>query len=367
MGLIMSVKTKQLRRDFDVGGTGNWERKFFYLAVGLLFGLPLAASANDSELLQGSCGFFQFTSSTAAEVNARLVAGLKEQVEAKYLIAAEKYKAEVAQSGDGCVGYISPLPTITYCSSPLDCLAQINAQVSRTCSWGSTQPAVGTYAIVRGGCTYGAALPPPPPPKKKVIVLDPGHGLNCAAVGQAVGAVGVTDFPPIDPPPGKLLEDNLTFSIATEAKMLLSTKYDVKLTKASINACPTFKERGAIANNANAKIFVSIHINASNQLLGVQLPIGNGTSVIYNPATSTPEVATRLSSDVSVSLGTNNRGAMKDERGLAVLKPTVTKTPAVLLEVGRLSGADETKLHAAGSTKKVAAGIQSTVQAFISN
>lgn len=200
---------------------------------------------------------------------------------------------------------------------------------------------------------------------KTVVVIDPGHGLKCPLINQAAGAVGVTDFPASNPPPGVMTEDTLTVAIASEAARLLSSKYRVILTKKDVSSCPTFKERGAIANNSNAKIFISVHINAPRTLLGI--PYSNGTSVIYN--TSKPKaaaVADNMSRAVSVNLGTNNRGATVDN-SLAVLKPTVTNMTAVLLETARLSGSDEQILHAAGSATKAAAGIQSAVQTYIGN
>lgn len=202
-------------------------------------------------------------------------------------------------------------------------------------------------------------------PKRSVVVIDPGHGVACPLIGQAPGAVGVTDFPPSNPPPGVMIEDNLTVAISLEAARLLSSKYRVILTKKDAVTCPTFKERGAFANNANAKLFVSVHINAAKTLLGI--PFNNGTSVLYNSSKlKAPGVADNMSRAVSLNLGTNNRGPMV-ENSIAVLKPTVTNMTAVLLETARLSGSDEQILHASGSATKVAAGIQSAVQAYIGN
>lgn len=204
-------------------------------------------------------------------------------------------------------------------------------------------------------------------PIKKVVVIDPGHGLTCPLIGQAAGAIGVTDFPPSNPPASKLREDYLTVAIALEAERLLSTKYKVVLTKRDANTCPTLKERGRIANNANAKAFVSVHINAPNTVLGIDNPFGNGTSALYNSSKSAAKsMADQMSASVSVNLGTNNRGSQANDN-IAVLKPTVTNMIAVLIEVARLSGKDEQILHASGSTTKAASGIQSAVQSYLGN
>jgi N-acetylmuramoyl-L-alanine amidase len=122
--------------------------------------------------------------------------------------------------------------------------------------------------------------------------------------------------------------------------------------------------RGRIANNANAKAFVSIHINAPNVVAGVENPIGNGTSALYNVNKSGSfNLADEMARAVSSSLGVNNRGAQVDD-GIAVLKPTVTSMNAVLLEAARLSGRDEQLLHAPDGAARVAAGVLSAIRSF---
>ncbi len=200
----------------------------------------------------------------------------------------------------------------------------------------------------------------------KIIAIDPGHGYACASKNMLPGAIGVTNFPASDPPPGNLKEDELTMAIALEFRRLASPKYTVVLTKNSVEDCPKFEERGETAIDAKADVFVSVHINARNFI--PSNPVGNGTSVIYNykrPFAKT--LADLMAVKVSASLGVNNRGAMVDN-GLAVLKDTVTpKMTAVLVEAGRLSGDDEKKLHTAGSATKVAAGIKAALDTYFGN
>lgn len=284
-----------------------------------------------------------------------------------------------------------------YCKLPAN-------QIFQSCTYGGTSPSTdlsvfgyGIVIVVYGGKTYILNIPvglkytcpadyqlvrldavgpvpvcwvpdpppPPPPPPKKVIVIDPGHGLTCPSIGQTVGAVGLTDFPPNDPPPGRLREDDLTVAIALETERMLSASYRVVLTKRDVNFCPSFKERGRIANNANAKVFVSIHINKSNTILGIDNPFGNGTSVLYNSSKiGSKDLADQMSGAVSSNLGVNNRGSgARDD--LAVLKPSVTNMTAVLVEAARLSGTDERILHAAGSATKVASGVKTALEAFV--
>lgn len=206
----------------------------------------------------------------------------------------------------------------------------------------------------------------PPRAVLKVVAIDPGHGLNCPAEGMLVGAIGNTDFPASNPPAGRLKEDVLTVAIALEVQRTLpATAYKVVLTKKDVNSCPTFLDRGRMANNANAKAFVSIHINRPNPLPGGFF--GNGTSVLYHSSKPASKgLAEAMATSVSSHLGVNNRGAMIAD-GIAVLKPSVTSMNAVLLEAARLSGDDELKLHRPESPARIAAGIKAALDTFLGN
>lgn len=242
-------------------------------------------------------------------------------------------------------------------------LSVVGQRDAFTCPAGYTSYWAGDQGIYWEGTYEGplcyAQLPP------KVIAIDPGHGLTCAALGMPPGAIGVTDFPVSNPPPGSLKEDELTMAVAIEFKRLASSKYTVVLTKNSANTCPEYRERGKVAIKAKADVFVSVHINRRNPI--PFNPFANGTSAVYNssrPAAKT--LADLMAASVSTSLGVNNRGAKVDD-GLAVLKEKVTPMTAVLIEAARLSGSDEEKLHSAGSATKVAEGIKAALDAYFGN
>jgi N-acetylmuramoyl-L-alanine amidase len=199
------------------------------------------------------------------------------------------------------------------------------------------------------------------------VTIDPGHGLSCATIGQNVGAVGDKDYPPSDPPAGRLHEDNLAVSIALALQSVLTAdQYKVVMTKTDVNSCPTFLERGARANNAHSNIFVSVHLNAARSILGIPNPFfPTGTSVLYNSTkTSAKTLADLMVGPIASNLGVNNRGATVDDT-IAVLKATVTRMTAVLAEVARLSNPDEDIVHAAGSSTKAATGIKAGIDAFL--
>jgi N-acetylmuramoyl-L-alanine amidase len=108
-----------------------------------------------------------------------------------------------------------------------------------------------------------ASLPPPiinagpgtakvasPVSREFVVAIDPGHG------GKDPGAVSAD---------GRLKEKNLTLEIATMLKMTLESKnptLKVVLTR-SDDRHLSLEERIAIANSANADLFISIHCNSA--------------------------------------------------------------------------------------------------------
>lgn len=195
------------------------------------------------------------------------------------------------------------------------------------------------------------------------VTIDPGHGSSCTAIHQAVGAIGDTNFPSTSPPAGRLMEDNLTVAVANQLSARLQNEgFDVHLTKTDTVSCPTLLERGAIANKARSNIFVSIHYNAPRfNFFG----IGSGTIGLYNSAkSSSTTLAGQLASAVSSAVGVSNRGTeARDD--LAVLKPTVSRMTAVLVEVGRLSAPDEDIIHNLASIANAASGIDSGINSFL--
>lgn len=89
-----------------------------------------------------------------------------------------------------------------------------------------------------------AALPPPP-----LIVIDPGHG------GTQKGAIGACDIE----------EKSVTLDISTQLARLLHTsgRARVLLTRTT-DTTMGLSERTHLANTAKARLFISVHANASS-------------------------------------------------------------------------------------------------------
>ncbi len=160
---------------------------------------------------------------------------------------------------------------------------------------------------------------------EKLIVLDAGHG------GSDPGAIGTLDG-------RKVNEKDLTLSIVKKAYEILKNRgYNVQLTR-SKDVYPTLTARAKFANNSNAAIFVSVHINsaASKEATGTEVyyaPLNNDKS--YGIKSS--ELAKALQNELIYNLGSRNRGVKSSNH-------LVTRTslmPAALVEIGFISNENE--------------------------
>lgn len=199
----------------------------------------------------------------------------------------------------------------------------------------------------------------------KTIVIDAGHGFNCAAIGLPVGAKGDINYPASNPPPGFLFEDVLTAQVTINlVPMLIQAGYTALATKADSNSCPTYLERGAIANKARANAFVSVHFNKVASLGCSLFNYCSGSQGLYNQVKSdAATLAQFLATGASGSLGIPNAGT-EDRPELALLKPSVVKATSAIIEVARLNQPDEDIVHATSGPQRAAAGIKQGIDAF---
>ncbi|MBT2718317.1 N-acetylmuramoyl-L-alanine amidase [Bacillus sp. ISL-57] len=145
----------------------------------------------------------------------------------------------------------------------------------------------------------------------KKIVIDAGHG------GKDPGAVG-----------NGLYEKDLTLKISKHMQNYLEDNYtghEIKLTRTS-DIFHELSKRADIANNFDADVFVSNHVNA-----------GKGTgyeSFIYNkPNAATIALQNVLNAEaltVAKKYGLGSHGEHKKRGNLAVVRET--KMPAILTE-----------------------------------
>lgn len=159
------------------------------------------------------------------------------------------------------------------------------------------------------------------------VVIDAGHG------GKDNGATGTLGNK----------EKDLTLMIAerVESKLKNNPSYDVIMTrtreldeelmKKKVKQQP--KEKANIANDKQADIFVSIHINSATSA-----PNASGTETLYNGTQQDKKLVEVMHKHAIKATGFKNRG-VKIRPNLVVLRDT--KMPAVLLEVGFMSNHNE--------------------------
>ena len=182
----------------------------------------------------------------------------------------------------------------------------------------------------------------------KLIVIDPGHG------GSDPGAI----FPQLN-----LYEKNIVLAVAKQTKSLLETAgFQVTMTRSDDSYVSLF-DRVEIANQLQADLFVSIHVNAATQ------GHTKGVETIYYPSEKDPEdfrenraLAAIFHEEVTKALGAYSF-RIDARENLIVLRET--KMPAVLTELGFVTNPDEERLLAtAGYHHSAAEGIFNAVMRY---
>jgi N-acetylmuramoyl-L-alanine amidase len=168
---------------------------------------------------------------------------------------------------------------------------------------------------------------------KNVVVIDAGHG------GSDSGAVG-----------NGYKEKDFTLSIVKAAKTYFDSNSDYKVYYTRLtDVYPSLSERYELANEVDADIFVSVHINSAGST-------ATGTETLYNPdrnksqnGLTCKQLATIVQKKVQAATGFSNRGLKQRctrlGNGLAVLNHN--DGPATLTEIGFISNASEAKKMAA--------------------
>ncbi len=150
----------------------------------------------------------------------------------------------------------------------------------------------------------------------KVIVIDPGHG------GHDPGAIGPTGL--------KESEVVLDISLSLYRILKANTEAEVYITRKDDRFIP-LGGRSALANNLEADIFISVHINADewgrNQ--------GIETFAHYNAPRETWAMAWYIHDNLVKQLNLENNGLKADN--FQVLRETTNNMKSILLEIGYIS------------------------------
>ncbi len=182
-----------------------------------------------------------------------------------------------------------------------------------------------------------------------LVAIDPGHG------GADTGAIGTlpagtqTGLPPRIDPDGqtRIYEKDVTLDIAARVDAYLRARgYPTVMTRTQdlaggdvpyTTAAADLRARVDIANNAGARMFVSIHENSLSATAS-----GTETYHFYYSSPGARALAVLVHTQVLRALGLPDRGVKT--AGFYVLKNT--RMPAILVEGAFLSNPDEAVLLA---------------------
>ena len=178
------------------------------------------------------------------------------------------------------------------------------------------------------------------PFQKVDIVIDPGHG------DHDPGAVA-----------DDIYEKDITLDIALETeKILKDAGYRVKLTREN-DTFLELGERADFANIRNAKVFVSIHCNSSED------GSGQGIETYYGAQKAEADLVLAEKIQECLIAQTDARDREVKDATYTVL--VCTEMPAVLVEVGFLTNSTErTLLVDETYQSKIAQGIADGVEAY---
>ncbi|MDK2868629.1 MAG: N-acetylmuramoyl-L-alanine amidase [Clostridiales bacterium] len=178
--------------------------------------------------------------------------------------------------------------------------------------------------------------------KDTLIVIDPGHG------GHDSGAVGTLAKE-------KDLALQASLSLENQLKQL---GFKVYMTR-SKDEYPGLYDRADIANDLNADLFVSVHINAHTNTAAT------GVEVLCNSESMTggKGLATAIQKELVSDLNAVDRGVVQ-RPNLVVLRET--KMPSVLCELGFISNeSDQAKLMDPAYLDKAAGAIVDGIVKFL--
>jgi len=159
-----------------------------------------------------------------------------------------------------------------------------------------------------------------PDREEGLIVIDPGHG------GYDAGAVADSG----------LEEKEVALAISEYmSEMLQEAGYDVVMTRRG-DQFVSLSDRVEIANNTNARLFVSVHSNAAhrNSVGGMETYIAPGREG------DSYQLASELQDEMVAELPLKDRGVKSDN--FTVIRDT--EMPSALLEIGFLSKPEEAEL-----------------------
>ncbi len=178
---------------------------------------------------------------------------------------------------------------------------------------------------------------------KPVIVIDPGHG---GADSGAVSADGLME---------KEVVLNVAFGILYWNKVLFDDRYDIYLTRYK-DSLVSLSDRGKLVKAIKPDIFISLHCNHSDnpRAKGVEVYVYDSEEKKNLYLLDSIRMGEELLKSLTDNLGFVSRGVKRGD--FQVLRDTKDVGPGVLLEMGFLSGKEESA-YLIKETKRVSLAI----------
>jgi N-acetylmuramoyl-L-alanine amidase len=234
---------------------------------------------------------------------------------------------------------------VTITIADIDASPDFVAMVGSGVTGGQSVAVVPTGTPVPGASLQPGSVPPPGS-NPRLIVLDPGHG------GSDTGAMH-----------NGLVEKDITLDVALRLRALLVARgWIVRMTRDTDRDvygpnAPDVAELQArvdVANNAGARMFVSIHANSSTS----SVPSGT-TSYYYKPEDR--PLAAAIQQRLVALLGTRDDGVVR-ERFYVIRR---TSMPAALIETAFVSNAsDAERLRSPAFRQQIALGIADGIKDY---
>ena len=188
------------------------------------------------------------------------------------------------------------------------------------------------------------------PKELKTVVIDPGHG------GYDAGSVGINGT----------IEKNATLSISLKLGAILEKKgFNVVYTRESDKVTwpsdnkKDLAARAAIANEASADIFISIHLNTFH------MEEVRGTETYYNKVSiEGKKIAELIQKQIVNDVNLKDRGTQPGN--FSVLKKVTA--PAVLIELGYISNrSEESLLNSISYQNKISGAIADGIYTYFNS
>ena len=229
-------------------------------------------------------------------------------------------------------------------------VADVDATGDFIAQVGSGMTGAGNVAVVPtatpSDLAPGPGAIPPPGSNPRLIVLDPGHG------GSDTGAMH-----------NGLVEKTIALDIALRLRALLVSRgWIVHMTRdtdrdvygPNASDIAELQARVDVANNAGARMFVSIHANSSTS------SVPNGTTSYYYKPQDRP-LAAAIQARLIALLGTKDDGVVR-ERFYVIHRTTM---PAALIETAFVSNVDDAaRLRSPNFRQQIAVGIADGIKDY---